>query len=56
MVIFSAMGQLMAQRVVAGKMTFDEVAPKLKEDCAKILLEMGRGDLVPVDFGGTMEG
>lgn len=52
----SAVGRLMAERVAAGKLTFAELPASLKEECAQLLIEMGMGHLVPVDFGGTMEG
>lgn len=39
--------KFLAQRIVIGKMTFDEVPDSLKESVAQILIEDGMGELVP---------
>lgn len=50
------MAMLFAQRVILGKTTFDEVPAKLKYQVADILInECGLPELVPVEYGGTME-
>lgn len=52
------MAMFFAQRVILGKTKFDEV-PKalkaLKAKVAEILLDSGLPELVPSEFGGTME-
>lgn len=50
------MAMLFAQRVILGKTDFDDVPNKLKEQVADILVnECGLPELVPVEYGGTME-
>lgn len=46
-----------AQRVILGKTEFDAVPKALKKQVAAILIdECGMPELVPAEFGGTMEG
>ena len=50
------MAMLFAQRVILGKTSFDAVPDKLKAAVAEILVnECGLPELVPVEFGGTLE-
>lgn len=50
------MAMLFAQRVILGKTDFDAVPAKLKTQVAEILVnECGLPELVPVEYGGTME-
>lgn len=50
------MAMLFAQRVILGKTEFDKVPAKLKGQVADILInECGLPELVPAEFGGTME-
>lgn len=50
------MAMLFAQRVILGKTEFSAVPAKLKAQVAVILIdECGLPELVPVEFGGTME-
>ena len=50
------MAMLFAQRVILGKTEFAAVPAKLKAQVAVILIdECGLPELVPVEFGGTME-
>lgn len=50
------MSMLFAQRVILGKTDFDAVPNKLKAQVADILVnECGLPELVPVEYGGTME-
>lgn len=50
------MAMLFAQRVILGKTEFDAVPARLKTAVADILLnECGLPELVPVEFGGTLE-
>lgn len=45
-----------AQRVILEKTTFEQVPAKLKEQVASILIdECGLPELVPTEYGGTME-
>lgn len=51
------MAMLFAQRVILDKCTFADVPNKLKEQVAGILIaECGMPELVPTEYGGTMEG
>ena len=50
------MAMLFAQRVILGKTEFNEVPAKLKSQVADILInECGLPELVPTEYGGTME-
>lgn len=50
------MAMLFAQRVILGKTEFNKVPAKLKNQVAEILIdECGLPELVPVEFGGTLE-
>lgn len=50
------MAMLFAQRVLLEKCTFAQVPNKLKQQVADILVdECGMPELVPVEYGGTME-
>lgn len=50
------MAMLFAQRVILGKTEFNAVPAKLKPQVADILInECGLPELVPAEFGGTME-
>lgn len=50
------MAMLFAQRVILGRTEFANVPAKLKAAVADILInECGLPELVPVEFGGTME-
>ena len=50
------MAMLFAQRVILGKTDFEAVPAKLKAQVAEILVnECGLPELVPVEYGGTME-
>lgn len=50
------MALLFAQRVLLEKCTFAQVPAKLKQQVADILInECGTPELVPSEFGGTME-
>lgn len=50
------MAMLFAQRVILGKTEFAAVPAKLKQQVADILInECGLPELVPAEFGGTME-
>lgn len=49
------MAMFFAQRVILGKTKFDEVPKALKAKVAEILLDSGLPELVPSEFGGTME-
>ena len=54
--MFLMMAMLFAQRVLLEKCTFEQVPKKLKQQVADILVnECGTPDLVPVQYGGTME-
>jgi len=47
---------LFACRVVEGRTDFDKVPAKLKADVAAYIIdEFGMPELVPVEFGGTLE-
>ena len=41
--------------LILGKTKFDEVPKALKAKVAEILLDSGLPELVPAEFGGTME-
>lgn len=50
------MAMLFAQRVILGKCEFEQVPAKLQKQVAEILIdECGMPELVPAEFGGTME-
>lgn len=50
------MAMLFAQRVILGKTEFAAVPAKLKAQVADILInECGLPELVPAEYGGTME-
>lgn len=51
------MAMLFAQKIIlADEVTFNDVPTKLKTKVAKILIdECGAPELVPTEFGGTME-
>ena len=50
------MAMLFAQRVLLEKCTFEQVPNKLKQQVADILVnECGTPELVPTQYGGTME-
>lgn len=50
------MAMLFAQRVLLEKCTFEQVPNKLKQQVADILVnECGTPELVPTEYGGTME-
>lgn len=46
---------LFASRIINGKNTFADVPAKLKEQVAENLIDGGLPELVPVEFGGTMQ-
>lgn len=46
---------LFASRIINGKNTFADVPVKLKEQVAENLIDGGLPELVPVEFGGTMQ-
>lgn len=45
-----------AQRVILNKTDFADVPAKLKQETAKILIESGMAELVPVEFRTAAEG
>ena len=47
------MAMLFAQRIILGKITFEEVPAKLKAQVAEILIDSGLPNLVPAEYGGT---
>ena len=50
------MAMLFALRIVLGKTTFKDVPAKLKTQVAVVLIEeCGTPELVPIEFGGTLE-
>ena len=50
------MAMLFAQRVILGKCEFEQVPKKLQKQVADILInECGTPELVPTEYGGTME-
>lgn len=50
------MATLFANRILIGKCTFEQVPNKLKQQVADILVnECGTPELVPAQYGGTME-
>lgn len=50
------MAMLFAQRIILGKTEFAQVPAKLKKQVADILVnECGMPELVPAEFGGTMD-
>lgn len=46
---------LFASRIINGKNAFADVPVKLKEQVAENLIDGGLPELVPVEFGGTMQ-
>lgn len=46
---------LFASRIINGKSTFADVPAKLQKQVAEILLDGGMPELVPVEFGGTLD-
>ena len=46
---------LFANRIINGKSTFADVPAKLKAQVAEVLINKGKSELVPVEFGGTAE-
>lgn len=46
---------LFASRIINDRNTFNDVPTKLKEQVAENLLDGGLPELVPVEFGGTMQ-
>ena len=54
---FHMMAMLFAQKIIlTDEVTFNDVPTKLKTKVAKILIdECGVPELVPTEFGGTME-
>lgn len=49
------MAMFFAQRVILGKTQFDQVPKALKQGTAEVLIDSGLPELVPVEYGGTME-
>lgn len=49
------MAMFFAQRVILGKTTFSAVPSALKTGVAEILIDSGLPELVPTEFGGTLE-
>lgn len=49
------MAMFFAQRVILGKTQFSEVPKALKAGTAEVLIESGLPELVPTEYGGTME-
>lgn len=49
------MAMFFAQRVILGKAEFANVPKVLKQGTAEILIDSGLPELVPVEYGGTME-
>lgn len=49
------MAMFFAQRVILGKTEFANVPKVLKQGTAEILIDSGLPELVPVEYGGTME-
>ena len=46
---------LFASRIINGKSTFADVPAKLQKQVAENLLDGGMPELVPVEFGGTLD-
>lgn len=51
----SSIATLMAERIILGKLTFDELPAKLKETVGHKLIEDGLEDMVPVEYGGKSQ-
>lgn len=49
------MAMFFAQRVILGKAQFADVPKALKAGTAEALIESGLPELVPTEYGGTME-
>lgn len=49
------MAMFFAQRVILGKTEFDAVPKALKQGVAEVLIDSGLPELVPVEYGGTLE-
>lgn len=49
------MAMFFAQRVILGKTEFADVPKALKQDTAEVLIDSGLPELVPTEYGGTME-
>lgn len=49
------MAMFFATRVILGKTTFEAVPAKLKAGVAEQLIDAGLPELVPAEYGGTME-
>lgn len=50
------MAMLFASRIILGKITFEQVPPKLKKQVAEVLIEdCGMPELVPGEYGGTAD-
>ena len=49
------MAMFFAQRVILGKTEFDQVPKALKQGVAEVLIDSGLPELVPVEYGGTLE-
>lgn len=49
------MAMFFAQRVILGKTQFADVPKALKAGTAEVLIESGLPELVPTEYGGTME-
>lgn len=49
------MAMFFAQRVILGKTEFDQVPKVLKQGVAEVLIDSGLPELVPVEYGGTLE-
>ena len=49
------MAMFFAQRVILGKTQFTDVPKALKAGTAEVLIDSGLPELVPTEYGGTME-
>lgn len=49
------MAMFFAQRVILGKTEFADVPKALKQGAAEVLIDSGLPELVPTEYGGTME-
>lgn len=49
------MAMFFAQRVILGKTKFADVPKALKQGTAEVLIDSGLPELVPTEYGGTME-
>lgn len=49
------MAMFFAQRVILGKTQFADVPKALKAGTAEVLIDSGLPELVPTEYGGTME-